>query len=77
MLGDGEDRMSLTTVQDSAKVVAAVVEYDGEWPEIGGVCGGQIAISELIRLGEEIRGECCPPVWTSRVVLVSANMVIS
>jgi nucleoside-diphosphate-sugar epimerase len=77
VLGDGEDWMSLTTVQDLAKVVTAAVEYDGEWPEIGGVCGGQIAILELIRLGEEIRGECCPHVWTLCLVLVSANMVIS
>jgi nucleoside-diphosphate-sugar epimerase len=68
VLGDGEDRMSLTTVQDLAKVVAAAVEYEGEWPEIGGVCGGQITISELIRLGEKVRGECCPSAGTLCVV---------
>ncbi len=77
MLGDGEERMSLNTVQDLAKVVAAAVEYDSEWPEIVGVCGGQIAILELIRLGEEIRGECCPLVRTLSLVLVSAKTVVS
>jgi hypothetical protein len=49
VLGDGEDQLSLTTV-------AAAIYYEGEWPEVGGVRGGQITASDLIQLGEEIRG---------------------
>lgn len=48
--------MSLTTVQDFAKVVALAVEYEGEWPVDGGITGGRITIGELIALGEKIRG---------------------
>lgn len=46
----------LTTVEDTAEVVARAVEYDGEWPEIGGICGQKIKVSELIKIGEELRG---------------------
>jgi hypothetical protein len=44
-------------VQDLGAVVAAAIDYEGEWPEVGGVRGGQITLSELIKLGEEIRGK--------------------
>jgi nucleoside-diphosphate-sugar epimerase len=57
VLGDGQDYLSLTTVQDLAKVVAAAIDYDGEWPEVGGVRGGRITVSDLIKLGEDIRGK--------------------
>lgn len=53
----GEDVvMSLTTVQDFAKVVALAVEYEGEWPVDGGITGKRITSRELIALGEKIRG---------------------
>ena len=48
--------ITLTTVQDLAKVVAKAVEYDSSWPVVGGVKGCDISIAELIHLGEEIRG---------------------
>jgi hypothetical protein len=37
--------------------VAAVLDFDGEWPETGGVSSGQISIAELIKLGQKLRGE--------------------
>jgi hypothetical protein len=60
VIGDGNDQISLTTVQDLGAVVAAAIDYEGEWPEVGGVRGGQITLSELIKLGEEIRGKRVP-----------------
>jgi hypothetical protein len=57
VLGDGEDQLSLTTVQDLSAIVAAAIDYEGEWPEVDGVRGGQITASDLIKLGEEIRGK--------------------
>ena len=53
--GEG-DRMALTTVQDLAGVVARAVEYDGEWPVMGGIKGSERSVGELIALGEKIRG---------------------
>jgi len=56
VLGDGGDKIGVTSVQDLAAVVAAAVEFEGVWPRIGGVRGELITIAELIALGEKIRG---------------------
>ncbi|TAQ86952.1 hypothetical protein B7494_g4724 [Chlorociboria aeruginascens] len=48
--------MSLTTVQDIAGVVARAVEYDGQWPVIGGIRGNRLTISQIIKNGEKVRG---------------------
>jgi hypothetical protein len=54
---DGRDpQLALTTVQDLAKVVAAAVDYEGVWPETGGIRGGQITISKLLQTGGDLRG---------------------
>ena len=57
MLEGGEnDRISLTTVQDMAKVVALAVEYKGEWPITGGMRGKDITVGELLEIGGRVRG---------------------
>ncbi|OAQ76310.1 hypothetical protein VFPBJ_08670 [Purpureocillium lilacinum] len=55
--GAEESRLTLTTVQDLAQVVARAVEYGGEWPIIGGVQGTEITVGQLIALGGKIRGK--------------------
>ena len=56
--GDGtDDRIALITVKDLAAVVARAVEYEGEWPVVGGIRGCELSVGEIIRLGEEIRGK--------------------
>jgi hypothetical protein len=37
--GGDNDRITLTTVQDFANVVSRAVEYEGEWPVVGGIRG--------------------------------------
>ncbi|EEU38228.1 uncharacterized protein NECHADRAFT_76991 [Fusarium vanettenii 77-13-4] len=54
--GGEDDLITVTTAQDLAKVVALAVEYEGEWPLVGGIQGANITVSELIKLGEKIRG---------------------
>lgn len=57
IIEDGDnDRMTLTTVQDLANLVARAVEYEGEWPIMGGMKGSELSVGELIQLGEKIRG---------------------
>jgi hypothetical protein len=54
---DGHDFiMTFTTVQDLAAVVAEAVEYADEWPEVGGIRGNRITISQILRIGEKVRG---------------------
>ncbi|KAG9230359.1 hypothetical protein BJ875DRAFT_431810 [Amylocarpus encephaloides] len=48
--------MTLTTVQDIARVVAAAVEVESEWPEIGGIRGNRVTVSQILEIGEKIRG---------------------
>lgn len=48
--------MTLTSVADTAAVVARVVDYQGEWPKIGGIQGNRVTYSEIIKIGEKIRG---------------------
>jgi hypothetical protein len=54
--GGNDDRITLTTVQDLANVVTLAVEYEGEWPVVGGIKGTEISIGELLALGEKVRG---------------------
>ncbi|KAM0426413.1 hypothetical protein ACHAPT_008460 [Fusarium lateritium] len=53
--GEG-DVITLTTAQDTAKVVSLAIEYEGEWPLVSGIQGANITVNELIALGEKIRG---------------------
>jgi len=55
--GGHDARITLTTVQDLANVVARAVEYEGEWPAVGGIRGTELSIGQLLALGEEVRGK--------------------
>ncbi|KAK1761850.1 NmrA-like family protein [Phialemonium atrogriseum] len=48
--------LTLTAVRDIAGMVARAVEYDGEWPKIGGIRGNRVAISQILEIGERVRG---------------------
>ena len=54
--GGENDIITLTTVQDCARVVCAAVEFEGVWPVDGGINGGDVSIGELLNLGEKLRG---------------------
>jgi hypothetical protein len=54
---EGHDAvLSLTTVQDVAAIVARAVEYEGEWPVVGGFSGNKVTVSKIIEIGEKVRG---------------------
>jgi hypothetical protein len=52
--------MTFTTVQDLAAIVTRAVEYDGEWPENGGISGNRLPVSQIIKIGEKVRGSRSP-----------------
>lgn len=54
--GSDDSRITLTTVQDLANIVARAVEHHGEWPVVGGIKGTELTIRQFIALGENIRG---------------------
>ncbi|KAH7346141.1 hypothetical protein BKA65DRAFT_501868 [Rhexocercosporidium sp. MPI-PUGE-AT-0058] len=47
--------MSFTTVGDIAGVIVEAIDLP-EWPEVGGIRGNRISISQVIEMGERIRG---------------------
>ena len=49
--------MTYTTVEDLATVVARSVDLDDEWPVIGGIRGNRLPISEILQVGEKVRGD--------------------
>ncbi|KAH6714896.1 hypothetical protein BKA61DRAFT_548605 [Leptodontidium sp. MPI-SDFR-AT-0119] len=58
ILPEGSDAtVSFTTLGDIATTVSKALDYDGEWPNIGGISGNRTKISELLQLGEKIRGK--------------------
>ncbi|KAH7138487.1 hypothetical protein B0J11DRAFT_514529 [Dendryphion nanum] len=48
--------ITMTAVRDLANIMARAVDYKGEWPEIGGIQGNKISVSQIIKIGERIRG---------------------
>lgn len=58
--GGDNDRVSLTTVQDLAGVVGRAIEFDGEWPVMGGINGCELSIKDVIAIGERVRGGMLP-----------------
>ena len=54
--GSGDDKISLITVDDLSNVIARAIDFEGEWPVIGGIRGTIISIRDLITLGEKVRG---------------------
>lgn len=59
--GSESARITFTTVHDLAAVVALAVDYQGEWPVVGGICGDKLTVRELLELGERIRGKSTRP----------------
>lgn len=52
--------MTLTTAADVAAVVARAVELEDEWPEISGIRGNRVTFSQVVEIGEKIRGALLP-----------------
>lgn len=54
---DGHDFvMTFTTAQDLAAIVAEAINYEGVWPVIGGIRGNRVTASQVIEIGERVRG---------------------
>ena len=70
---DGHDSiMTLTTAQDLAAVVARAVEYEGEWPVIGGICGNKVTVSQILEIGESVRGV---PLYTHPTTTTNGSLL--
>jgi len=50
--------MTFTTVQDVAAVVTMAVDCEDDWPTVGGIRGNRMPISQILEVGERVRGMC-------------------
>ena len=57
ILRDTRAQITLTTVQDVAGVVAEAIDYEKQWPEVSGMRGNQILVSDFIKICEKVRGK--------------------
>ncbi len=48
--------VTFTYTQDIANIVARAIDYQGEWPMIGGIQGNMTTFKEIVELAEPIRG---------------------
>lgn len=48
--------LALTTVEDVSNIVAKAIEYEGKWPEIGGIRGDEVSMPALIEKCERVQG---------------------
>ncbi|KAI0911430.1 hypothetical protein F4823DRAFT_560885 [Ustulina deusta] len=75
LIGDGEQPVTFTLIDDLARVVAEAIDYEGVWPADGGVAGWQTTSAELVRLGERLRGGQCFTVYhVSKIDLDAGNL---
>ncbi|KAK4173322.1 hypothetical protein QBC36DRAFT_220840, partial [Triangularia setosa] len=55
--GNLQPRFTATSVRDVANIVAMAIEYEGEWPKIGGIAGETLSLAQELTIGEKIRGK--------------------
>ena len=67
--------MTLTTVQDIAGIVARAVDYDGEWPAIGGMRGNRVTVSQILEIGAKVGG-VSPPSHNRKMTCSQRSQVI-
>lgn len=54
--GDLANRTTYTAVSDFVNIVAKAIEYEGEWPRVGGINGQTLSLAEELAIGEKVRG---------------------
>lgn len=57
MKGHENDKFTVTAIHDIVNVVLRIIDYEGAWPVNGGVVGETVSFSQLIELGQKLRGK--------------------
>lgn len=56
-VGDGNQVMTTTTLQDIGSIVAEALEYPHPWPRVGGISGTTMKFADYVKLAERITGD--------------------
>ncbi|MCJ1334395.1 hypothetical protein MMC10_011104 [Thelotrema lepadinum] len=57
VLEDGSQNISFTPIRDVGRVVAAAMDYEGQWPEIGGFSGETLPYNSFLEKLEKHSGK--------------------
>ena len=55
--GTLDDEIVYTSAEDVANTVTLAVDYEGEWPTVGGITGDKVTIRQILEIGEKLRGK--------------------
>lgn len=60
--GDGTDKVSFLHTSDLGRYVCALLEVEGQWPEISAFVGGVVSWNQFVNLAEKVTGtlHCFP-----------------
>ena len=56
--GSLDNKVTYTAIRDLVNIVVKAIDYEGEWPTIGGINGNTLTLAEEIAIGERVRGKC-------------------
>ncbi len=62
-VGSLDRRTTYTTIADFVNIVAKAIDYEGEWPTIGGISGQTLSVAEELAIGEKVRGKFTATVY--------------
>ncbi|CVL03168.1 hypothetical protein FPRO06_01841 [Fusarium proliferatum] len=72
--GTLDDEITYTSVNDIANIVTQAIDFEGEWPVVGGMSGDRISIRQLLKIGEEVRGEPFTIEWLKMEDLAAGEL---
>ncbi|KAF4949143.1 hypothetical protein FSARC_13581 [Fusarium sarcochroum] len=72
--GTLDNEVVYTSAEDIANVVTRAIDYEGEWPVIGGISGNRITVRELLQIGENIRGKPFTIEWLKMEDLAAGEL---
>ena len=58
LLAGHDGLMTFTSLRDVGNILVRAIDYEGEWPAIGGIRGSTVTDVELVAIGARVRGEC-------------------
>ncbi|KAK4245877.1 hypothetical protein C7999DRAFT_42631 [Corynascus novoguineensis] len=55
--GDPSSLVTYTAIHDIVNIVVKAIDYEGEWPEVGGINGHTLSVADEVAIGERVRGK--------------------
>ncbi|CAJ2513767.1 Uu.00g018860.m01.CDS01 [Anthostomella pinea] len=72
--GSLDDQITFTTVDDVVNVIAGALEYEGEWPVVGGIRGSNVTVKQILEMGGRIRGKPFEIEWLKKEDLEAGEL---